>query len=160
MRRVSKFGSSYAGLGAFQRAPRGLGVIGADQQTSLVDNVEVLWNALDVLGARFNDAAAAGVPQETLDALRAERTRLRSSLQRLQDRVSVLQTESDVAVWQEAYREIAAHTAELAHQTDRAMRATSTGRLWQVGLWTGGITLGVVGAIVLVRWFGSKRRRR
>lgn len=158
MKRRGTYGTSYRALGALGRA-RGLGAIDAAQQSVLLSNAETLWGFLDALGARVNDAAAAGVDDQVLAALRTERDTLRADLQRLSDRIEVLNTQADIGAWEAAYNEVRARAVQLLADVQRLLGEERSAQLRRVGLWVGGATLGTVGLVLLVRWYARRRRR-
>lgn len=134
-----------------------LGAIPSSEQNDMVRTLEPSYMQLDTVLVWLNQARDEGF--DTTGWLDI-RSGLQASLDRLQARVNDLETAEDVHAWNAERNRISAGASQLVLDVEAGITQLRSGSKMNVGIWVGAAVLGAVGTVLLVRWYGKKRRRR
>lgn len=133
-----------------------LGALTTSEQISLESRTARLHGVLDQVHQRISVARSQGLDIGTLPDAYDE---LRSSVNRLIERVTVLDTSSDVEEWETELIRLTGAVDQLnAAVQAQASSLAMSGKV-QIGLWTGAAVLGAIGLVLGVRWYAKRQRR-
>lgn len=134
-----------------------LGNIPTTDQQEMLSTLELGFSDLDALAIMLNEARAAGIDVTPYQVRRDE---LRAALTRLSDRVGLLESSDDIAAWTGERIRLLDEVSVLREGARAFIRQQHASSKVNIGIWVGAGVLGAVGTILLVRWYGKKRRRR
>jgi len=133
-----------------------LGNIPTGDRRAMLDTLEGGFLELELMQRTLNAASARGVDVSMWQAVRDE---LRASMQRMADRVDALEAAEDGHAWNTERDRLRAAISQLTTDANDYIRMVDAGSKTSVGIWVGAAVLGAVGTVLLVRWYGKKRRR-
>jgi len=138
----------------------GLSGIPTDAANTLILSTRGAHSILDGIVRRVNDAAGAGIEPALTAAWVAERDLLADELALLEEGVDDLESEAAIPQWRLQLEALMMRATELDAQVQSTVGSLWGTERWSIGLWTTAAVLGTVGAVLGIRWYGKRRKRR